>query len=125
MKKPAWKAFATTIGFALVLIAGCGEKEPPSVKQSRVIAADNMQLRKDLERSNARFENMKDQYEKELEKQRESLKECEKERDQWRVKSRRNVRDQAQSLVDPLMAEITRLREANKKLTAQLEVLKK
>ncbi len=125
MKKPAWKAFATTIGFALVLIAGCGEKEPPTVKQSRVIAADNMQLKKDLDRSNARFENMKDQYEKELEKQRELFKECKKERDQWRVKSRRNVRDQAQSLVDPLMSEITRLREANKKLTAQLEVLKK
>ena len=38
-----------------------------------------------------------------------------------KLKSKQNVREQAKSLVEPLMAEITRLREANRKLTAQLE----
>jgi len=109
------------IGFALALIAGCGEKDAPSVKQSRVIAAENMELQKELDRSRARFDNMKEQCDKELEKQRDLIERYKKERDEWKAKSQRNVRDQAMSVVDPLMEEITRLREENRKLTAQLE----
>ena len=112
------------IGVVLTPIAGCGEKEAPSVKQSRAIAAENMELQKELDRSNARLENLKKQYDKELEKQRKQLEKCEQERDEWKAKSQRNVREQAQSLVDPLMEEIARLRDANRKLTAQLEELK-
>ena len=125
MNRPTWKALVITIGFVLVLIVGCGEKEAPTVKQSRTIAAENLRLEKDLDRSKARFENLKGEYEKELEKQRKQLEKYKKERDEWRVKSQRNVREQAKSLVDPLMEEITRLRDANRKLTAQLEELKK
>lgn len=125
MKRPAWKSLISSIGFAVVLAAGCGEKEAPNVKQSRVLAAENMQLQKELDRSNQRFENLKEQYDKELEKQNKLLEECKRERDQWKTKARQNVRDQAASLVDPLMEEITRLREENKKLTEQLEELKK
>ena len=121
----AWKTLAITIGFALVLIVGCGEKEAPSVKQSRAIAAENMRLQKELDRSEARFKNLKAEYDKELEKQRGLLEKCKLERDDWKAKSKRNVREQAKSVVDPLMEEITRLREANRNLTAQLEEPKK
>ena len=114
-----------SIGFGVLLTAGCGQNEPPSVKQCRAIAAENMQLQKELERSKARFENLKEQYDKELEKQQTLLDECRLQRDQWKAKSRQNVRDQAESLVDPLMKEITRLREENARLRAQLEELKK
>jgi hypothetical protein len=121
MNKPIWKSLVTTIGFALVLIAGCGEKEPPSVKQSRTIAAENIELRKELDRREARIENLREQYDKELEKQRKLLEKCQQERDQWKAKSKQNVRGQAESLVDPLMKEITRLREENAGLRARLE----
>jgi len=109
----------------LFLIAGCGEKEAPSVKQSRAIAAENIELDKKLDRQGARIENLENQYEKELDKLRKQLRECERQRDEWKMKSKQNVREQAKSLVDPLMEEITRLREANRELTAQLEELKK
>jgi septal ring factor EnvC (AmiA/AmiB activator) len=125
MKKLAWKSLAISIGFGVLLTAGCGQNDPPSVKQCRAIAAENMQLQKELERSKARFENLKEQYDKELEKQQTLLDECRSQRDQWKAKSRQNVRDQAESLVDPLMKEITRLREENRKLAAQLQELKK
>jgi hypothetical protein len=111
--------------FFLLLITGCGEKEPPTVKQSRAIAAENIDLGKKLALCKAQNANLKEQYEKELEKLRKQLKECERERDEWKMKSKQNVREQAESLVDPLMEEITRLREANRELTAQLEELKK
>jgi len=121
MKKPAWKSLVVSIGFGVVLIAGCGQKEAPSVKQSRAIAAENMELQKQLDRSNARNENLKEQYDEELEKRQKLLEECQRERDQWKAKSRQSVRDQVKSVLDSVMADNTRLREENARLEAQIE----
>ena len=121
MKKPAWKALVITIGFAVVLISGCGEKEAPSVKQSRAIAAENIELQKQLDRSNARIENLKELYEKELDKQQKLLEKSNRERDQWKAKSQQNVRNQVKGVVDSVMADNTKLREENAILKAQLE----
>ncbi|MHC4496517.1 MAG: hypothetical protein ACYSYM_11925 [Planctomycetota bacterium] len=117
----AWKALFITIGLGVLLIAGCGEKEPPSVKQSRVIAAENIELKKQLDRSNARIENLKEQYDKELDKQHKLLKKCKQERDQWKAKSQQNVRDQVKDVLDTVMAENTRLREENAILKSQIK----
>ena len=121
MKKPAWKSLVVLIGFAVALIAGCGEKEAPSVKQSRAIAAENIELEKELDRSNARIENIKKQYDKEFEKQQKLLEQCRREREQWKEKSKQNVRAQVKGVADSLMADNTRLREENAKLKAQIE----
>ena len=121
MKKPTWNALITIIALSVALTAGCGQNYPPSVKQCRAIAAENMQLQKELERSKARFENLKERYDQELEKQQTLLDECRGQREQWKAKSRQNVRDQAESLVDPLMKEIARLRDENARLRTQIE----
>jgi len=121
MKRTARKALVAAIGFAVVLVAGCGEKEAPSVRQSRAIAAENIELQKQLDRSNARIENLKEQYDKELDKQQKLLKKCKQERDQWKAKSQQNVRDQVKNVLDTVMAENTRLREENTKLKAQIK----
>jgi len=121
MKKPAWKSLVISIGFGVVLIAGCGQKEAPSVKRSRAIAAENMELQKQLDRSNARIENLKEQYDEERKKQQKQLEECQQEREEWKAKSQRNVRDQVKSVLDPVMADYTRLREENAKLKVQIE----
>ncbi|UCE47849.1 MAG: hypothetical protein JSW47_19900 [Phycisphaerales bacterium] len=125
MKKPTWNALIITIAVSIAFICGCGGKEAPSVRQSRAIAAENIELQKELNRSEAKVEALEERYEKELEKQRKRLEECEQERDEWKAKSKLNVREQAKGLIDPLMAEITRLREENRRLTRQLEELKK
>lgn len=114
-----------SIGLGAVLIAGCGQKEAPSVKQSRAIAAENMELQKQLDRSQARIENFKEQYDEELEKQQRLLEKCQQERDQWKAKSRQSVRDQVKSVLDSVMADNTRLREENAILKAQIEGLQK
>ena len=125
MKEPTWKSLVVSIGFTVVLIAGCGEKEPPSVKQSRAIAAENIELQKDLDRSNALTEEIKKQYDKELDRQRKLLEKCQKEREDLREKSRRNVRDQVKSVLDSVMADNTRLREENARLKTQIEEIQK
>ncbi len=121
MKKPAWKSLVVSIGFVLVLLAGCGEKEAPSVRQSRTIAAENIELKKQLKSTNARAEEIKKQYDKELDKQRKLLKKCQQEREDWREKSRQNVRDQVEGVLDSVMAENKRLREENAILQERIE----
>ncbi len=108
-----------TIGLGVLLIAGCGEKEAPSVRKSRAIAAENIELQKQLDRSNARIENIKKQYDKELDRRQKQLETCRQERDQWKAKSQQNVRDQVKGVLDSVMADNTRLREENAKLKAQ------
>ena len=125
MKKTAWKSLVVSIGFAVVLIGGCGETEAPSVRQSRAIAAENIELQKELDRSNARIENIKKQYDKELDKRQNLLEKCQQEREQWKEKSKRNVRDQVKGVADSVMADNTRLREENAMLKAQIEKDKK
>ena len=121
MKKTAWKLLVVSIGFAVVSIAGCGEKEAPSVRQRRAIAAENIELQKKLDRSSARTEEIKKQYDKELERQQKLLEKCQKEREDLREKSRQNVRDQVKGVFDTVMADNTRLREENAMLKAQIE----
>lgn len=108
-----------------MLVGGCGQKEAPDFKQTRAIAAENIELQKELDRQDARFANLKREYDKELEKQRDLLEKCQKERDEWKTKAKNNVREQVQGVLDSVMADNARLREENAKLKAQLEELKK
>ncbi|HEC04486.1 MAG TPA: hypothetical protein ENI81_13205 [Phycisphaerales bacterium] len=125
MKKTARKPLVILIGLGILFIAGCGEKEPPSVRQSRAIAAENIELEKELDRSNARFENLKRQYDMEIDKQRRLLEKCKAERDQWKAKSQQNVRDQVDDVLDSVMADNARLRTENARLKTQIAELQK
>jgi len=111
--------------FILLLIVGCAEQKSPDFKQTRAIAAENIELQKELDRQDARFANLKRQYDRELEKQRDLLEKCEEERDEWKTKARNNVREQVEGVLDSVMADNARLREENAKLKEQLEELRK
>ena len=125
MKESARKALVMAIGVAVMLIAGCGEKEPPSVKKSRTIAAENIELRKQLDNRSKEIERLREQHDKGIKKQEELLAECQREIETWKKKSKQNIRRQAESVVDRLMEEIAKLRGENEKLKAQIEELQK
>ncbi len=125
MKEPARKALVMAIGVAVILIAGCGEKEPPSVKKSRTIAAENIELRKQLDNRSKDIEKLREQHDKEIKKQEKLLAECQQEIETWKKKSKQNIRRQAKSVGDRLMEEIEKLRGENEKLKAQIEELQK
>ncbi len=125
MKKPARKALVMAIGVAVMLIAGCGEKEPPSVKKSRTIAAENIELRKQLDNRGKEVEKLREQHGKEIKTQEKLLVECQREIETWKKKSKQNIRRQAKSVGDRLMEEIEKLRGENEKLKAQIEELQK
>jgi hypothetical protein len=117
---------------ALMLTGGCGQPETPSVKKSRVIAAENIELRKELDRRNKEIEMLKAQYREKTNEQKEQLQKCLQENEALKEKSRQNVRDQVKGVLDTVLEENKKLREStgrltteNSKLKAQIEELQK
>lgn len=125
MKDQIRKAFVLAIGFAIILITGCGPKEPPSVKQNRAIAAENIELRKQVKQLNQEIESLKEQHEKELEKQEKLLAQCEQDKDALKKKAQQNIRSQVAPVLDAVIDETAKIREENAKLKAQIEQLQK
>ena len=125
MKGPSRKIFVLAVGFVALFIAGCGQQEPPSVKQSRAIAAENIELRKQVERLNQEIEKLKEEHDKEIKKQEKLLAECEQDKEVWKKKAQQNIRSQVAPVLDAVVDETARLREENTRLKAQIEQLQK
>ena len=125
MKGPGRKAFVLLVGAAVMLIGGCGgQQAPPSVKQSRAIAAENIELKKQLEQRTKEIETLREQYSEQLDKQEKLLAACQQEKETWKKKAQQNIRDQVKGVLDPVMEENLKLREENKELKAQIEELR-
>jgi len=126
MKKPALKAFVLVVIVAVMLIGGCGgQNEPPGVKKSRAIAAENIELKKQLAQSSNEIEKLKELHGRELEEQKKLLQTCLQEKDVLKQKSRQNIRSQIKGVLDTVLEENKKLREENKQLKAQIEELQK
>ena len=126
MKRPDRRAFILIVGIALMLIGGCvGQNEPPSVKKSRTIAAENIELRKELTQSSKEIEKLKEQHGKELNEQEKLLADCLQEKETLKKKSRQNIRSQVKGVLDTVLEENKKLREENARLKAQIEKLQK
>jgi len=125
MKGPSRKVSVLAVGFVLMLIAGCGQKEPPGVKQSRALAAENIELRKQVERLSRDIQRLKEQHDKEIEKQEKLLAQCQQDKETWKEKAQQNIRSQVKPVLDAVIDETAKLREENTKLKAQIEELQR
>ena len=125
MKVQTRKAIFLIVGFIAMLITGCGPQEPPNVKQSRAIAAENIELRKQVEQLHQEIETLKAQHDKETKKQEKLLVKCEQDKETWKQKAQQNIRSQVAPVLDAVMDETAKLREENAKLKAQIEQLQK
>lgn len=108
---------------ALVLIAGCGGSEPPNVKKSRAVVAENIELRKQLEQRSEEIRKLEARYSEEAKKMQNLFDECEQEKQTWKRKAQQNIRDQVKGVLDVVVEENVRLREENQALKAQIEEL--
>ena len=123
MKKLASKIFVLTVCVVVMSIAGCGNQEPPGVKKSRLIAVENMRLKKELEQRSKEIERLNELHNKEIKKQEKLLAKCVQEKEGWKQKARQNVRNQVKGVFDAVMEQNVKLREENEKLKAQIEKL--
>lgn len=118
-------ALVLLCSLALILTIGCGPQEPQNVKKTRVIAAENIELRKQLDRRNKEIEMLKEQNKKETNAQKKQLQECLQEKEEWQNKSRQNIRNQVKGVLDTVLEENTKLREENNQLRSQIAELQK
>ena len=125
MKRAIRKIFILAVSVFVISIAGCGVEEPPSVKKSRLIAVENVQLASDLEQRSKEIEKLKELHNKEIKRQEKLLAECVQEKESWKQKARQNVRNQVKGVFDAVMEQNAKLREENKKLKAEIEKLQR
>jgi TolA-binding protein len=118
------KKFALAAGIVLVLISGCSQQEPMSVKMSRIVAAENMKLKEDLMHQDLEIESLKEQYEQQVKDLEEEIAELKEQIKVWEEKSRQNVRDQVESVLDTVVEQNAELRIENKQLREDIEKLK-
>ncbi|MHC4171595.1 MAG: hypothetical protein ACYTBX_13715 [Planctomycetota bacterium] len=124
MKKAVRKGFVLVVSVVAMLIAGCEEQQLPSAKKSRLIVAENMQLKKELERRSEDIERLKELHDREIEKQEKLFAKCQDEKETWKEKSRQNVRNQVKGVLDAVMEQNAKLRQENEELKVQIEQLK-
>lgn len=125
MKGPGRKVFILLVAAAVMLIGGCGgQQAPPNVKQSRAIAAENIELKKQVEQRTKEIETLKELHSEQLDKQEKLLAACQQEKETWKKKAQQNIRDQVKGVLDAVMEENLKLREENKELKAQIEELR-
>jgi hypothetical protein len=125
MKVSARRTLVIVVGIAVIMTIGCGPQEPPNVKKARGIAAENIELRKELDLRNKEIETLKARHGKELDEQKKLLASCLEEKEALESKSRQNIRSQVKGVLDTVLEENKKLREENAKLKAQIEELQK
>ena len=132
MKALFCKEFIVVIGITLMLFAGCTPQEPLSVKMSRVIAAENMQLKEDLRKSDWEIENLKELHKEQVDKLEELIVRYKEQVQILEEKARQNIRDQVKDIFDVVLEqnaefreEVTILKEDNEKLKIELQGQKK
>ena len=124
MKTPVQKAFVLVVGVVVMLVAGCAEQEPPTVKRSRLIAAENMQLQKEFTQHAKEIERLNERHDRQMKEQKELLAKCLEEKETWKKKSLQNVRNQAEGVLDAAIEQNAQLSEENEQLKVQLEQVK-
>ncbi len=124
MKSIALKAFVLAVGIvAIIIINGCEEQQTSGGKMARIIAAENIQLKKQLQQYKSEIEKLKKQYDIELKTQEELLAKCRQEKKSLEEQLAGKYEDQINDFFKNVAEESGRLDEENKQLKAQVEEL--
>ena len=125
MKALLHKEFMVVIGIVFVLIAGCVQQEPMNVKMSRIVAAENMELKEELRQQDWEIKTLKEQYEQQIKDLEETIVGLKEQIKAWEEKSRQNVRDQVEGVLDVVVEQNAELKAMNEQLKEEIEQLKK
>lgn len=119
-------------GFCLTLMAvtGCQDEQQSqdpdigNVKKHRLIAAENMDLARQLTKRDQQIEKLKSDHAGELEVQAGLLADAKEQAEMWKGRADKGVASEVQSVMVAVMAENAKLQAENTTLKAQLDALK-
>jgi len=115
---------AAVVGLLLGLGSGCRQEATPDTKQARLIAAESMQLRKQLAARDAEIEELKVRHAKEIEQRQEQLTACQKRVEALEKDLEAGIAARVESVVATMMDENARLRKEIESLRAEIAALK-
>jgi uncharacterized protein YlxW (UPF0749 family) len=111
-------------GLLLVWGAGCQQNQDPDTRQARLAVAENIQLRKDLARCEARVEALKGEYTKQLERRDAQLAASRQLGDDLKEDLRKGIATRVNAVTTKVMDENARLRKEIETLRAEIAKLK-
>ena len=117
----AYRYLILAVCTSVIIISGCGGTQTPSEKQSRLIAAENMDMKEQIEQLEAQINELKEQQKKQLAEQQKLLDEAQEEIEVWKQQSEETIKKQVQSVLDTVIQENSDLRKQIEKLNGWLE----
>ena len=117
------KYFILVVFVIAIILFGCSESQTNIEKRSRLVAAENLKLKNDLELRDQEVAKLKESYDEELEEQIQLLVELQKQVKALQEKSKQNIRNQIDGVVDTVIEENTELRKENEDLKDRIKVL--
>jgi gas vesicle protein len=125
MKRTVQNAVILAIGaiFVISLFAGCQEQQATDAKKGRLVAAENIGLKKELDRRDREIERLKGLHSKEIKRQEELVAKCLEEKKLWQDKADENIKAQVGEVSTVVLEQNSKLREENENLKAQIEKL--
>ena len=123
MRRPIHKALALLFLAALICSAGCQEAQTPSEKQSKLIAAQNIELEKQVAARDEKIGNLEVQYAARIGLEKKKLAACQKQTAACQEKLRDNMSKKMEEMLVPTLNEAAKLRSENKKLRAKIAEL--
>jgi chromosome segregation ATPase len=115
---------ALLVGCMFGWASGCRQDKAPEARQARLIAAESMQLRKQLAERDAEIEEIEARHTKEIEQRQEQLAACQKRITVLQRDLEQGVARRVDSVMAAVMAENARLRKEVETLRAEIQTLK-
>ena len=123
-REKRWMRIAGVLaGLLLVWGAGCQQNQDPNTRQARLAAAENIQLKQDLARCEARVEALKEQFAQELERKDAQLAASRKLGDDLKEDLRQGIATRVNAVATKVMDENARLRQEIETLRAEIAKL--
>ncbi len=122
------RKITVTVGLAavalLIIAAGCQKARTASGKESRLVAAENIELKKQLAQRDRQIERLKKEHASQLEQERKRLADCRRELQQCKERVDKKVGQAVEEMLTSALDEVAKVREENRTLKAQIEDLK-
>jgi chromosome segregation ATPase len=125
MERLVRKEFILAVGSCLIamLIAGCEEEKPSAVKENKLIAYENKQLKEQMAQREKEFGEQTAQLEKKIEEQSKLLEECRRREKIPEGRFREELDAKVSEMMDIFGQTNMELSQENNELKAQVEEL--
>ena len=124
MRTHAQKGIILVFVAAITVAAGCQESQTPSEKKSRVIAAQNIELQKQLAQRDKQIDDLKAQYAARIGLEQKKLADCQKQTADCKEQLKQGMEEKVNEILVASIEESAKIRQENTALKAEIAELK-